>query len=462
MNKEWVSGQLSDIAEIIMGQSPKGDDVNSNGSGIPLLNGPTEFGSRHPIPKQFTTVGKKLAKELDLLFCVRGSTTGRMNWADQNYVIGRGLAAIRHRLEPDCQPYLRGVIEYNLPKLLVSATGSTFPNVSKDQINGLEIKIPPLPEQKAIAHILGTFDDKIELNRKMNETLEAMAQAMFKSWFVDFDPVFDNAIAQGNKIPKELKAKAKRRKAVLKSGKYKSLPKNIQKLFPASFVFNEELGKWIPDEWDTRTIGESTSVIIDHRGKTPKKMGGDWVEDGFPAISAKNIKNGSLIRPDMIRYVDQKMYNKWMKIEIEKGDIIMTSEAPMGEMFLISDDTKYCLSQRLYSIRANGVETTSSFLYYWLQSTIARSDLEGRCTGTTVTGIKQSELRKVRVLTLKKSLLYKFEELIESLRQKNNNLTKQNIGLGNQRDLLLSQLISGKTRLPKSFIKQFEDTIRHE
>ena len=74
-----------------MGQSPEGDDCNNEGVGEPLLNGPTEFGFYSPSPIQWTTNGKKHCVEGDLLFCVRGSTTGRMNWANQSYAIGRGL-----------------------------------------------------------------------------------------------------------------------------------------------------------------------------------------------------------------------------------------------------------------------------------------------------------------------------------------------------------------------------------
>ncbi len=108
-----------------------------------------------------------------------------MNWADREYAIGRGIAAIRHKKTPELQPFVRAVIEYGLAGLLAQATGSTFPNVSSDQL--ADLWWPPLgeDEQRAIAHILGTLDDKIELNRRMNETLEAIAQALFKSWFVD-------------------------------------------------------------------------------------------------------------------------------------------------------------------------------------------------------------------------------------------------------------------------------------
>lgn len=184
-----MMAQLRDVANIAMGQSPKGDRCFEFERGLPLLNGPTEFGSWHPIPTQWTDDPKRHALNGDLLFCVRGSTTGRMNWADQEYAIGRGLAAISHKAGQAYQPWLRGIIELQLPDLLASATGSTFPNVSKDQLHGLWIPDQSLPEQLEIASILGTLDDKIELNRRMSATLEDMARSLYRSWFVDFDPV---------------------------------------------------------------------------------------------------------------------------------------------------------------------------------------------------------------------------------------------------------------------------------
>jgi type I restriction enzyme S subunit len=189
MEFNWHLGKLADLAEILMGQSPSGETCNSQCLGVPLLNGPTEFTSHHPIPIQFTIDPKKIAKPDDILFCVRGSTTGRMNWSDQKYAIGRGIAAIRHKQGSEYKHFIRGLLQFKLPLLLTIATGSTFPNISKEQLLSLPCDIPPLSEQKAIAHILSSFDDKIELNRQINETLEAMARAIFKSWFVDFDPV---------------------------------------------------------------------------------------------------------------------------------------------------------------------------------------------------------------------------------------------------------------------------------
>ena len=196
--------RLCDHADVVMGQSPPGATCNTSREGMPLLNGPTHFGPHHPTPAQFTVDPRRRTSAGDLLFCVRGSTTGRMNWADRDYAIGRGVAAIRHRARPRLQPLVRGVVEQSLPNLLVQATGSTFPNVSAEQLATIDWPNLGFPEQRAIAHILGTLDDKIELNRRMNETLEAMARALFKSWFVYFDPVRAKMEGRGTGLPQDL------------------------------------------------------------------------------------------------------------------------------------------------------------------------------------------------------------------------------------------------------------------
>ena len=179
---------LRDVAEIVMGQSPPGETCNTIGSGLPLLNGPTEFGPHHPVPTQFTSDVRKRALRGDLLFCVRGSTTGRMNWADREYAIGRGLAALRHRADLKLQPLVRATIELELAGLLGEATGSTFSNVSATQIGNLPWPQLGGPDEQAVASILGALDDKIDLNRRMSDMLEATARTIFKGGFVDGGP----------------------------------------------------------------------------------------------------------------------------------------------------------------------------------------------------------------------------------------------------------------------------------
>lgn len=138
----WKIAPFSEVATVIMGQSPESDDCNNDEVGDPLLNGPTEFGFYSPTPVQWTTNGKKYCADGDLLFCVRGSTTGRMNWANQSYAIGRGLAAIRHKKDVGLNWFVKAMIDHSLQEILAAATGSTFPNVGKDLLNGFLVTIP--------------------------------------------------------------------------------------------------------------------------------------------------------------------------------------------------------------------------------------------------------------------------------------------------------------------------------
>ncbi len=250
-----------------MGQSPEGDACNNAGKGIPLLNGPTEFGGHHPTPVQYTSDARKLAAKGDILFCVRGSTTGKMNWADRPYAIGRGLAAIRPKHGNDTAHYVRAVIEAGLSQLLQSATGSTFPNVSREQLLGIPCPVLGVSEQKRISGILGALDDKIELNRKMNETLEQMAKALFKSWFVDFDPVH---------------AKAAGRQPA-------DMDRATADLFPDRFV-DSELGK-IPEGWHVATL--SDIGMSPRRGIQP-----DAIPAGTPYVGLEHMPRGCLTLSD--------------------------------------------------------------------------------------------------------------------------------------------------------------------
>src|SRR4030043_429000 len=99
MGSSFPQIKLNDVAHIVMGQSPKGSTYNKTGDGIPLLNGPTEFGPSHPIPVLWTTSSTKICSKGDILFCVRGSTTGRMNWSDKEYCIGRGIGAFCAKMD---------------------------------------------------------------------------------------------------------------------------------------------------------------------------------------------------------------------------------------------------------------------------------------------------------------------------------------------------------------------------
>lgn len=146
-------------------------------------------------------------------------------------------------------------------------------------------------------------------------------------------------------------------------------------------------------DWKELALGDITELVIDYRGKTPKKLGGDWSETGYKALSAKNIKTGRIVQPDTIRYVDEEMYRKWMKEEVQRGDILITSEAPFGQILFWDSDEKIVLSQRLFCVRIKP-EYDARFIYYYMTTPEFQGELDGRATGTTVVGLRQPELMK--------------------------------------------------------------------
>jgi type I restriction enzyme S subunit len=279
-------------------------------------------------------------------------------------------------------------------------------------LTNLEVKIPSKARQKKILDIIKSIDDKIFLLRRQNETLEAIAQTLFKRWFVDFE--FPGANGQP----------------------YKS---SGGKMVPS------ELGE-IPEGWKIGKINDCVSLIIDYRGKTPKKLGMDWISDGIPALSAKNIKNGNIIREDSMYYGGEELYKVWMKDELLKGDILLTSEAPLGEVLYIANDKKYILSQRLFALRVNEM-LPSLYLYYWLKSHQGQFLLNRRATGSTVGGIRQEELRKVEIIIPDIKILKSPNDTWNNVLTKVNINSNQIRGLTKLRDTLLPKLMSGQIRV---------------
>lgn len=145
-------------------------------------------------------------------------------------------------------------------------------------------------------------------------------------------------------------------------------------------------------------LAELLELVIDHRGKTPKKLGfEDFFPTGVPVLSAKHVKTDVLVDVGSMRYASPEMYKKWMTVEVREGDIILTSEAPMGEVFYINDDRKYLLSQRVFGLRPNPKLVNPRYLATWLASSEGQNQIAARASGSTVQGIRQSELLKLEV-----------------------------------------------------------------
>jgi len=182
--KNWRKVKLGDIVNINMGQSPRSEFYNFHGKGLPFFQGVTDFGDKYPRKSLYCSDPIKIAEMGQILFSVR-APVGDVNIATEKSCIGRGVAALQMKnrnndflyfLLKNYTKYFKGI-----------SGGTTYESINKDQIENIELMIPEKPDtQRRIAAILSAFDDKIELNNKINQTLEQIAQAIFKEWFVEF------------------------------------------------------------------------------------------------------------------------------------------------------------------------------------------------------------------------------------------------------------------------------------
>lgn len=179
MKKGWEKKRLGEVCEIIMGQSPDGESYNATGIGVPLINGPVEF-SEGPfgltVKSKFTTQPTKFCKTGDLILCVRGSTTGKMNIAGFDACVGRGVAAIRAK---EYQSWINHFISSKRDEIYAKGTGATFPNVSGVMLAELEICMPPGIEQQRIVTILDEAFEGIATAKENAEANLQNARAIF-------------------------------------------------------------------------------------------------------------------------------------------------------------------------------------------------------------------------------------------------------------------------------------------
>lgn len=185
----WKKCKLGDITEITMGQSPKSEFYNFDNIGMPFLQGNRTFGRKYPYFDTYCTKYKKIAKKGEILFSVR-APVGDINFANNDICIGRGLCSMNAKNgENEFLYYLL----HNLRSVIINnESGSVFGSVNKNDLQTIEILLPPLEEQRQIAAILSSIDDKIELLHEQNKTLEELAQTFFVNWFKDRE--FDSTI----------------------------------------------------------------------------------------------------------------------------------------------------------------------------------------------------------------------------------------------------------------------------
>jgi type I restriction enzyme S subunit len=305
-------------------------------------------------------------------------------------------------------------------------TGSTMPKLTQGNMNRIPLLVPPLREQRVIAHILGTLDDKIELNRRMNETLEAMARAIFKSWFVDFDPV---------------RAKAE--------GRDPGLPKRLADLFPTRVV-DSDLGE-IPQGWEVGTLGTLGEVAI----------GGDWGEDeAFPgAIEATCLRGVDLehLRRDGHASAPRRWFKRTSleRRAMNERDVLVAGSGagPTGRPLWMCAGLLRALGPCVYSNFCKRLRCGSAaravYLDDWLNEMRESGEIWEHVNGTSVPNLDAKSLLAGKQVPIPPTrVLDGYHEFVSPIWQKK--YAGEGDTLADVRDWLLPKLLSGEIRVKQA------------
>lgn len=311
--------------------------------------------------------------------------------------------------------------------------------ITGSDLKQLELPYPTLNTQKAIAHILGSLDDKIELNRRMNQTLEAMAQALFKSWFVDFDPVIDNALAAGNPIPEALQARAQTREQVRGDGATE-LPASVRALFPGEFEFTDEMG-WVPKGWSFTSMADLIELI---GGGTPKTSVEEYWNGEIPWFSVVDAPSDSDIFVfSTEKHVTQLGLSHSSAKLLRKGATIVSARGTVGKCAMVGK--AMAMNQSCYGVVGQpGI--SDEYVYYLLRWQV--SNLQRRSHGSVFSTITRDTFQSIRLAFCGAPLTLSFSELVQPLFTKILANGLQNVELSKLRDTLLPKLISGELRIP--------------
>ncbi|TNC84175.1 MAG: restriction endonuclease subunit S [Thalassolituus sp.] len=292
MGSEWKRVLISDVCDLIVDCVNKTAPVVEFETPFKMLRTPNVKGGRvstddcrYVTAETFEKWTRRSTVLRDDVLLTREAPLGEVGIvkSDESLFLGQRLMQYRANkevLNPDFLAYSFLSPDLQHQFRMHEGSGSVVSHIRVGDCSKFELNIPPIDVQEKIANILSTLDQKIALNRQINTTLESMAQALFKSWFVDFDPVIDNALAAGHEIPDELAARAARRDALRQQTNKTTnkttgatgavsveqglpdtglsdqrLPPEIQQLFPDRFVFTEEMG-WVPEGWEVKTIGD--------------------------------------------------------------------------------------------------------------------------------------------------------------------------------------------------------------
>jgi type I restriction enzyme, S subunit len=375
-------------------------------------------------------VRSKLAKPGDVVVTTKGNSTGRtafITYEMPPFVYSPHLSYWRSldpgRIESRFLRYWCQGPEFTEQLGGMKASTDMAPYLSLVDQRRLRMTLPSISKQRAIAHILATLDDKIELHRKMNETLEAIARAIFTSWFVDFDPV---------------RAKAE--------GRDPGLPQPLADLFPDRFQ-DSELDK-IPEGWPVETLADHFDAV---KGVSYKGEG--LGESGEPLHNLNSVYEGGGYKYEGIKYYSGDFAQRHV---VRPGDVIVANTEQGHDRLLIGYAAIVSkvfgdhgiVSHHIYRLGPKlGSRLTSLFLCHLLNSPRMHDVVSGYANGTTVNMLPIDGVQRPEMVCPPASLVSAFDALASMIEQRREEMVMESRSLVSLRDTLLPKLLSGEIRL---------------
>jgi type I restriction enzyme S subunit len=354
-----------------------------------------------------------LARGMTLLNDVPICVVRRAMAFNQDVKAVRPKAGVRN----DFLPYL---LLAHKERLLaaVDLAGHGTGRLNSDELKSLRVRLPPAPEQGAIAHILGMLDDKIELNRWMSETLEAMARALFKSWFVDFDPV---------------RAKM--------AGRDPGLPKPLADLFPSRLV-DSELGE-IPEGWEARLAGQLFAIGI---GKTPPRNEPQWFsrdDTDVPWISIKDMGHADAFIFRVSEYLTASAVDRFHIRQIPTDTVVLSFKLTVGRV-AITDGSMVSNEAIAHFVPRSTTFISAPFLYCYLR----QFDYESLgSTSSIATAVNSQSVRAIPTIVPSQNVHGAFLRAVSAAFERLRLLQRESQQLECLRDALLPKLVSGELRV---------------
>ncbi|MCG9558000.1 restriction endonuclease subunit S [Vibrio kanaloae] len=444
MGSKWVTTTLGDIALGRDGavDGPFGSNLPAScyqDVGIPVVRGSNlsvglgEFkddGFVYVSDSTFDKLSRSECKVGDIVFTKKG-TLGQTGLITSEHKFDRYLLSsnqMRLRVDPT-----KAISEYvyfcvsskkTILKLIKDSESTGVPKINLAYLKSIQIELPSIEIQKEIIGHLGALNSKITLNNQINQTLEQMAQTLFKSWFVDFDPV----------------------KAKMNGEQPKGMDAVTAALFPEKLV-ESELGL-IPEGWEIHKTQDLFDVK-DGTHDSPKKA-----EEGHYLVTSKHITKGKIDTSSAYQISDADFEKVNQRSKVDTFDILLTMIGTVGEVVVVYDNPVE------FAIKNVGLFKTSQkpelvWLFYWhLQSFKMKHYLEARMAGTTQQYLTLKTLRTIPVVLPSDELLAKFNEVMSPLMEKISDNHKQSHTLSNLRDTLLPKLLSGEIDLENLQVEQ--------